>query len=720
MTRQPRSTQGDPKRAEHRVQRQRRQRLYNPKAITWELAQVAEKQNINKLLQVIDTQLKGMNGINLATAMHRVAKLASSEGTDVLDATIKDPAFKRLLDTIRRQVESQSLRVQSGPGFSSRPAPPGKVQNGEMPVSCMSVVSWACATMRLREQSLFAHMAYLAAPELDQVKTFELSNMLWAYAKLELASVELLRSAVERLLRRREGEFTVQCLSTIAWSFATGRFNSPHLMSSIAKELKEHPSDMKPQEIANTLWALAKCPCDCAGLFEVLGRTVASQGTIWMFKAQELSSTLWAFATARLKCPAFFELAEVAAVQRKSEMSPQNISNILWAFAKLRARPHPSFAPSMLSETTPQFERHKAQEISAMIWAAARLCPRHVQFFIQVASHCRKRLHEFAPHALANMAKDFVTVGHPSIAHFIGQIIDESARQMQHLRPFDLSSLMRTIMEARSRRSLAEGLAQHEESILAIIHQASWIPEASTGYGHRRSARSRRANVASVDDRPADDGPQSGSKSRMQQHSGSPTTSAGGESCSEGTDEEDGSWSENGDGADTQKDSNKCNHFEHGGDGNLRYCEQTTTSGSLQPVSSPMLLEPAFISTGLSSCTNYFPKPKPLVGMPWTIPTPSHSLAPSFVADTTFTCPTDLNSQCAQFSTPSATSPLLAKDPDGNAPYSTILLALNDLLDDKASGQNEEDDASDNELNLPDPDTLVTNLLDEADWYTKA
>jgi len=612
-----RSTQGDSKRSGRGVQHQKRQKQYNPKAITWELAQVAQQQDINKLLQAIDTQLKGMNGINLATAMHRVAKLASSEGTDAVRATIKDPAFKRLLDTIRRQVDTQALCARDASGVLSKPVPPSKARNGEIPVSCMSVVSWACATMRLREKGLFAHMAYLAVPALEQVKTFELSNMLWAYAKLELASEELFRAAVERLLRRSEGEFTVQCLSTIAWSFATGRFNYPHLMSSIANELKDHPSKMKSQEIANTLWALAKCPCDCPALFDVLGRTVASHGTIWGFKAQELSSTLWAFATARFKCPALFELAEAAAIQRKSEMSPQNIANILWAFAKLHARPHPSFAAAMLSETVSQLEQHKAQEISALIWAAARLCPRHVRFFIQVATHCgeRERLREFAPHALANLAKDFVTVGHLSIANFIGQILDESARQMQHLRPFDLSSLVRTITEARSRRCLAGALVQHEESILAIIQQASWMPGVSIGYGRRRSACAGRTNTVAAGNQLADDGPRSGSKSRMHQNFCSPTTSAGGDSCSEGADE-DGSWSGNCDGVDNQKDNKNCNRFQDDRNINLGYCQQPATVRSMQSVTSPILLEPAFISTGIPDCTGYYPMSEPLAGMP--------------------------------------------------------------------------------------------------------
>eukprot|EP00449_Zooxanthella_nutricula_P020551 CAMPEP_0198552056 /NCGR_PEP_ID=MMETSP1462-20131121/77930_1 /TAXON_ID=1333877 /ORGANISM="Brandtodinium nutriculum, Strain RCC3387" /LENGTH=51 /DNA_ID=CAMNT_0044282705 /DNA_START=17 /DNA_END=169 /DNA_ORIENTATION=+ len=51
--------------------------------------------------------------------------------------------------------------------------------------------------------------------------------MAWAYAKLGMGKPEFFRSVSKRMMERKKGEFSLQCLSMVAWAFATARHKDP-------------------------------------------------------------------------------------------------------------------------------------------------------------------------------------------------------------------------------------------------------------------------------------------------------------------------------------------------------------------------------------------------------------------------------------------------------------------------------------------------------------
>merc|ERR1719174_223277 len=165
----------------------------------------------------------------------------------------------------------------------------------------MSIVCWSCATLRFREEKLMEKISEIVLPCLNELKPFELSNMLWAYAKLSMGNPPLLAAVSERMLSRQQGEFSMQCLSMIAWSFATEKQRDASVFYSIANEIVNHACAKKPQEIANTLWAYAKNRCTEVRLFEAL-------------------------ATVSLQHPALFKQVVAVAISKRREMSPQNIA----------------------------------------------------------------------------------------------------------------------------------------------------------------------------------------------------------------------------------------------------------------------------------------------------------------------------------------------------------------------------------------------------------
>merc|ERR1719409_1751983 len=236
----------------------------------------------------------------------------------------------------------------------------------------MSIVCWSCSTLRLHETELMSTIAEVAVERLDELQPFELSNMIWAYSKLSAGTPALFKAVSWRMFRRKEGEFGMQCLSMIAWSFATAMQKDSALFFDIAREITAHASLTKPQEIANTLWAYAKNRCADAALFNALADTAVENNMLWTFKPQELSNTLWACATIGHSHPRLFKSAVAVAISKRYQMSPQNIANILWAYAKLQACPRSSLFPALLGVAVGIMPKHKPQEISAIVWAAAK------------------------------------------------------------------------------------------------------------------------------------------------------------------------------------------------------------------------------------------------------------------------------------------------------------------------------------------------------------
>lgn len=443
------------------------------KVINRQLSRVAEKGDVAGLLEAVSAHLPEMNGINLATAFHRLAKLTSAADKE-LEHLKRHAVFQRLFQAVVEHLLGHSLRH---PDRSSQAQVDSSAAAGEMPVQCTSIVCWSCATLQLRHKPLLMAIAEISARHLNEFKPYELSNLLWAYAKLSLSPSDLLANVTARLLRRREGEFKVQCLSTIVWSFATLKRRNLVVFASIAKELSAHAQELKPQEISNTLWAFAKSRCAHAELFSALGDAAVEEPKIWSFKPQELSNSIWAFATVGLQHPTLFTKVEAASIRKRHEMVPQNIANILWAFAKLQISSWSRLFSSLLEVSVVKLHQHKPQELSAVIWAAAQCCPGCSSFFDAAAACCAGRLQEFSANALANLVKavSMVKISNPQ---FLVSLLRESLTRLPQFKPLAVCNLLRGATAATLNEAFAGHVEQIDGAIISICeHLAPRVDE---------------------------------------------------------------------------------------------------------------------------------------------------------------------------------------------------------------------------------------------------
>ncbi|CAK0852104.1 unnamed protein product [Prorocentrum cordatum] len=392
----------------------------------------ANSGSMEGLLQTIHYHITEMNAINLVTALHRVTKLAvSGQGGYSPEMLLENPNFKQLFSTIKQQIEGSARLLLE----SRQTQVPFEVQ-------CMSMVCWSCATLRLPEEQLLSLISGIAAPRLSQLKPFELSNMVWAYAKLHMEVPQLFVHVAKRMIERAPGEFSLQCLSIIAWSFATAKQKHGAMFGNLAVEIFSKAAEAKPQEIANTLWAYAKNRSMEVPLFTELGNMAICDELLWAFKPQELSNTAWAFATVGLPHEPLFRAMVPVAIEKRREMSPQNTANILWAYSKLRACRQSGLVPALLGASLGKLSEHKPQEISAIVWAASHEAGAACRGFFEAAAQiCVHRLHDFPPHALAYMVEAFASVDQGT-SDFSVAMVRESLRRLHHFESSALAHLL--------------------------------------------------------------------------------------------------------------------------------------------------------------------------------------------------------------------------------------------------------------------------------------
>lgn len=389
------------------------------KAINRRLTEAASSGGIFALLDIVKRELMRMNGVNMATALHRVARMSaeaneasdrSGEATaETIEASrqriVEHPSFQALLAAIEERahaVHKQTLH-KKGEAFD-------ELDDEVFPAQCASIVAWSCATLRLCQQSLLYVLSEVAGQRLDRFKPYEVTNMLWAYAKLAIPCPNIFRKTSERLAKRLPGEFKAQCLSLAAWSFATARWRDPQLFQSLAGELVMLALELKPQEISNTLWAFAKSRFPHVALFDALGDAAASGHNIWRFKPQELSNTVWAFATVGLRHENLFSKASAVVVRRSRELIPQNVANILWAYCKLQSPDCLELFPKLLDVAAERLSTYKPQEIAAVALAAAQSCPHYTRFFDVAYRSCCTRLREFPSRTRQDLVEAFALV----------------------------------------------------------------------------------------------------------------------------------------------------------------------------------------------------------------------------------------------------------------------------------------------------------------------
>eukprot|EP00927_Polykrikos_kofoidii_P030370 TRINITY_DN26133_c0_g2_i2.p1 TRINITY_DN26133_c0_g2~~TRINITY_DN26133_c0_g2_i2.p1 ORF type:complete len:1005 (+),score=191.25 TRINITY_DN26133_c0_g2_i2:222-3017(+) len=436
--------------------------------------------DLGKLLEVIRQRLPEMNGINLATSLHRVAKLTSTGKPFNIENIKNNEVFKNLVAAIETHLLNHSCRTGSLSQASAA--------RDDMPVQCMSIVTWSCATLQLRREALFDVVAEISATRLAELQPYEMSNLLWAFAKLSVPAQEVFTNATWFLNSRTWGEYKVQSLSIAVWSLATLGMPCPIVFNSVAQELLARVDEAKPTDIANTVWAFAQMQCPDYGLFQAYGDAACNAQTFDGFTPQELSTIVWSFAVAEVHHGALFGRTQAFFAKKRQELTPQTVAHVLWTFATLGLSSGSAMFTSLFGFAVAHVEDFTVQELSAISCSAAQVKPELSKYFAMASQGSLRGFDGFSPQELAGFAMALAMVDVEEMFVF-KELMEECILQLFHFQPSSLSTLLQAASIASWNPSFVERRGEVNDYISTIsTHVATRIDEFSQGELHEVSA----------------------------------------------------------------------------------------------------------------------------------------------------------------------------------------------------------------------------------------
>ncbi|KAK9819771.1 hypothetical protein WJX72_002182 [[Myrmecia] bisecta] len=348
------------------------------KAITKRLASAVHYQQV---LDVIADSVQHFDEVNVATSLHRLAKLQPNTGSNQCSALVYTPQFQQLVAAIKRLLHRFEAQAVSN-------------------------TMWAFATLAYYpEGDLLDQIASHAISIMPTFRPQATSNTLWAYAKLAYAPSPAMLKASADQLERDLAKSVPQDISNTLWAFATLRhYPGRSLMAGAAAQAIITIQRFKPQEIANTLWAYATLAQDPGpGLLDAMAAQMVDR--IAQFRPQAVSNSLWAYA--KLGYNPGREMLDVAA-RKASHMlhqyTSQEIANTLWSLATLEHHPGVQMLDLAAHQIVRRIEQFSPQDIANSVWAFAKIYHYPSCDLLQAAAHyCLRHWHRFKPQEVANM-----------------------------------------------------------------------------------------------------------------------------------------------------------------------------------------------------------------------------------------------------------------------------------------------------------------------------
>jgi hypothetical protein len=231
----------------------------------------------------------------------------------------------------------------------------------------------------------------------------ELNNLAWSLARLvdeRSAAVDALLGGVGREMCQHKRRVGSQDIGTTIWSFATLGFSDESIYRGVVSRFKpDMAQTCKPQELSNTLWAVATAEIDVGVERDAFDTTflpgdmrpvprdpitycfgLAAEEMMHrphQFKTQEIKDVLWSFSKMSYRHPQLFrrmaehlvgeEADDFASARGLREFSPQGLGNMAWAYAR----------QAQLADEVA--ERHKSK--SSISLANGRLAVKTASYF---------------------------------------------------------------------------------------------------------------------------------------------------------------------------------------------------------------------------------------------------------------------------------------------------------------------------------------------------
>lgn len=395
------------------------------RSVTLHRLLVAPENTIDDVLR-ISTESLPMDADNMATAIHKIAKLRRTEDCQ-REVVTDDPRWTRLIDEV---VENGTafiwpMRLLSlvawaaGSVWDRRIMPllfdiaAKRVSVGAVPQD-LSSIAWAVATSRMRDRTAHALLAQISSEAEQKVKDFvpqDIAMCAWAFAKVSVRDSHLLRLFADEAVSRVT-ELNGQNISNVVWSLATIREAHEPLMAAVSDTRADTVQGMGPQEFSNIVWSFATLPRVSEKLFRRTAPRVVV--TARELDSQHLANVTWAYAKISQRDDGLFYVLSREAMRGQRQVNPLNLANLAWAFAnagwhgemstrRIGLR-DPRFFEWIAGATVAAIDQFTPQNCSNLVWAFATMRVNNKEMFEVMGSHVQGWLmKDFDPQHLSNV-----------------------------------------------------------------------------------------------------------------------------------------------------------------------------------------------------------------------------------------------------------------------------------------------------------------------------
>eukprot|EP00956_Cyclotella_meneghiniana_P024918 scaffold50928_cov56-Cyclotella_meneghiniana.AAC.1 len=325
--------------------------------------------NSNSIQEILDTanmQIESaeLTAANLAAVWSTIPRLLSKEDVGKLLSNQKDDDDDAIIQCEDQIFNILELVIHSLDAFNPREITTiilgmakivhnvryAKQQKNERDMNI-----YQCAFGNVLDEgnyrdSIFHPLAESANYILADYEPRYLSNLAYAFAllgynpKFDDGST-LLTNIADSSIACIE-EFNEQDISNTVWAYAKLEVTHSPLFQAIGDVVVKNQNleSFTPQELSNTVWAYAKANEMHPGLFDRLGNAFVARD-LESFIPQHLANTVWAYATSNIQYPELFKRVGDAIVKQDdlTSFTPQNIANVVWAYATANERHHELF-----------------------------------------------------------------------------------------------------------------------------------------------------------------------------------------------------------------------------------------------------------------------------------------------------------------------------------------------------------------------------------------
>ena len=336
-----------------------------------EIVEFERKKDWHGLLDYTEGKSAGFNDVNWATTFSKLRRFRR-EARDIT----RDPRFRSLVAGLE-----------------------WRIKKGDFGTQAIANIVHALGIMGARSDAFVHYIKDEAEWIAAEAEPQAISNICYALAKLREKEAARWFEEVEResVVQKLVQEGNPQEISNTVWAMATMGVKARNLASAVDSKdvVQKLVQDGNPQEISNTIWAMATMGAEARNLASVIDRKDIAQKLVQEGKPQNITNTIWAMATMGAEARNLASVVDRKDVVQKivQEGKPQGISNTIWAMSTMKVE-CPGLVNGIKGDAERIIQNGNSQDVANIAYALADLGYFEKRVFNAVAGQAEREARE--------------------------------------------------------------------------------------------------------------------------------------------------------------------------------------------------------------------------------------------------------------------------------------------------------------------------------------